>query len=98
MTVAIAHSKGGVGKTTTTMVVGKYLARDFRVLLKDYDDTRQLSDLVRSMTGDEDSVTRNLHLANDEVEVIGWRRRLPDVVLIDAEPARGARTWQALRE
>ena len=35
------------------MVVGKYLARDFRVLLKDYDDTRQLSDLVRSMTARE---------------------------------------------
>jgi cellulose biosynthesis protein BcsQ len=50
------------------------------------------------MTGDEDYVTRNLRLANDEVEAIGWRRRLPDVVLIDAEPARGPRTWQALRE
>jgi cellulose biosynthesis protein BcsQ len=80
------------------MVVGKYLARDFRVLLKDYDDTRQLSDLVSSMTGDEDYVTRNLRLANNGVEAIGWRRRLPDVVLIDAEPARGPRTWQALRE
>ncbi|MBV9596580.1 MAG: ParA family protein [Chloroflexi bacterium] len=98
LTVAIAHSKGGVGKTTTTIVVGKYLARDYRVLLKDYDDTRQLSDLVRSLTGDEDLVTRNLRLANDEVDVIGWRRRAPDVVLIDAEPARGPRTWQALKE
>jgi cellulose biosynthesis protein BcsQ len=79
------------------MVVGKYLARDFRVLLKDYDDTRQLSDLVRSMSGDEDCVTQNLRLANDE-ESTGWRRRTPDVILIDAEPARGPRTWQALRE
>ena len=81
-------------KTATTMVVGKYLAGEFRVLLKDYDDTRQLSDLVRSMTGDDDQVTRNLRLANDEVEAIGWRRRSPDIVLIDAEPARGPRTWQ----
>jgi cellulose biosynthesis protein BcsQ len=80
------------------MVVGKYLARTFRVLLKDYDDTRQLSDLVRSMTGDEDLVTRNLRLANDDVEAIAWRRKAADVVLIDAEPARGPRTWQALRE
>jgi cellulose biosynthesis protein BcsQ len=80
------------------MVVGKYLARHFRVLLKDYDDTRQLSDLVRSMTGDEDLVTRNLRLASDDVEAIAWRRKTPDVVLIDAEPARGPRTWQALRE
>jgi len=80
------------------MVLGKYLAREFRVLLKDYDDTRQLTDLVRSMTGDDDQVTRNLRLANDEVEATGWRRRSPDMVLIDAEPARGPRTWQALRE
>src|ERR687886_803949 len=97
LTVAIAHSKGGVGKTTTTIVVGKYLARDFRVLLKDYDDTRQLSDLVRSMSGDEELITRNLRLANDDLEMIAWRRRPPDIVLIDAEPARGPRTWQALR-
>jgi cellulose biosynthesis protein BcsQ len=80
------------------MVVGKYLAREFRVALKDYDDTRQLSDLVRSMTGDEELVTRNLRLANDDLDAIAWRRRVPDVVLIDAEPARGPRTWQALRE
>jgi cellulose biosynthesis protein BcsQ len=87
-----------VGKTTTTVVVGKYLARDFRVALKDYDDTRQLTDLVRSMTGDDDYVTRNLRLATDEADGTGWGRRTPDVVLIDAEPARGPRTWEALRE
>jgi chromosome partitioning protein len=98
LTVAIAHSKGGVGKTTTTMVVGKYLARQFSVLLKDYDDTRQLSDLVRSMTGDKELVTRNLRLASDDLETLAWRRKLPHVVLIDAEPARGPRTWQALKE
>ena len=67
-TVAIAHSKGGVGKTTTTMVVGKYVAREFRVALKDYDDTRQLSDLVRSMTGEADFDTRNLRLIGDDVD------------------------------
>jgi cellulose biosynthesis protein BcsQ len=98
MTVAIAHSKGGVGKTTTTMIVGKYLARDYRVALKDYDDTRQLTDLVRSMTGEEDRVTRQLRLAGDEDGTAGSRRPLADVVLIDAEPARGPRTWQALQE
>jgi AAA domain len=80
------------------MVVGKYLARDLRVALKDYDDTRQLSDLVRSMTGDDDYVMRNLRLIGDEADGVACRRRKPDVILIDAEPARGPRTWQALRE
>jgi len=99
LTVAVAHSKGGVGKTTTTVVVGKYLARDYRVALKDYDDTRQLSDLVHSMSSeDDDRVTHNLRLAGDDANVPAWRRVEPDVVLIDAEPARGPRTWQALRE
>jgi cellulose biosynthesis protein BcsQ len=79
------------------MIVGKYLARDCRVALKDYDDTRQLTDLVRSMT-DLDRVTRKLRLALDGDETAGWRRVPPDLVLIDAEPARGPRTWQALQE
>jgi cellulose biosynthesis protein BcsQ len=98
MTVAIAHSKGGVGKTTTTMILGKFLARDYRVALKDYDDTRQLTDLVRSMSGEEDRVSRQLRLAYDDSDTAAWRRAAPDVVLIDAEPARGPRTWQALQE
>ena len=97
-TVAIAHSKGGVGKTTTTMVLGKYLARDFKVALKDYDDTRQLTDLIRSMTGDADYVTRNLRLSTDAVDIPLWGRKQPDIVLIDSEPAWGPRTWQALSE
>jgi cellulose biosynthesis protein BcsQ len=98
LTVAIAHSKGGVGKTTTTIILGKFLARDYRVSLKDYDDTRQLTDLVRSLGGDEDRVTRQLWLAGDDTNGHGWGRVAPDVVLIDAEPARGPRTWQALQE
>lgn len=65
LTVAIAHSKGGVGKTTTTIILGKFLARDYRVLLKDYDDTRQLTDLVRSLGGEEERVSRQLRLAGD---------------------------------
>jgi cellulose biosynthesis protein BcsQ len=98
LTVAIAHSKGGVGKTTTTVIVGKFLARDYRVALKDYDDTRQLTDLVRSMSGDDERVTNHLRLANADNDAAGWRRAMPEVVLIDAEPARGPRTWQALQE
>jgi cellulose biosynthesis protein BcsQ len=98
LTVAIAHSKGGVGKTTTTMIVGKFLARDYDVVLKDYDDTRQLTDLVRSVSGDDERVTRHLRLAPDQPEPTAWHRAGPDVVLIDAEPARGPRTWQALQE
>jgi cellulose biosynthesis protein BcsQ len=50
------------------------------------------------MAGEDEYVTRNLRLVGDEADCAAWRRRKPDVVLIDAEPARGPRTWQALRE
>jgi len=80
------------------VVVGKYLARELKVALKDYDDSRQLTDLVRSMTGDADYVSRNLRLVGDDANTAMWGRRQPDVVLIDSEPARGPRTWQALSE
>jgi Transposase, Mutator family len=37
--------------------------------------------VVRSMTGEEDLVMRNLRLANDDLGASVWRRRFPDVVL-----------------
>src|SRR5579864_5835565 len=33
--VAVAHAKGGVGKTATTLIVGKYRSRQFRAELRD---------------------------------------------------------------
>ena len=40
LTVSVANNKGGVGKTTTAMVLGRHLARDLRVELVDLDETR----------------------------------------------------------
>jgi len=45
-TVAIAHQKGGVGKTTTTLLLGAELAAlrpDWTILLEDLDPYRHLS-------------------------------------------------------
>ncbi len=47
--VAIAHAKGGVGKTTSTLILGKYVARNRRVELRDYDESRHLSFLIAEM-------------------------------------------------
>jgi cellulose biosynthesis protein BcsQ len=96
LTISVCHSKGGVGKTTTTLVLARFLARNHRVALKDYDDTRQLSDLVRTLAGDG-VLTRRLWLDREGAEPPA-PRLVPEIVLIDAEPARGPRTWQALQE
>jgi cellulose biosynthesis protein BcsQ len=91
VTVAVAHAKGGVGKTTTTLIVGKYLSRECRVELRDYDESQHLTFLVAEMAADEHSLTRRLWLRNAE-------ERQADVVLIDSAPARGPETRRALRE
>jgi cellulose biosynthesis protein BcsQ len=91
ITVAVAHAKGGVGKTTTTLIVGKYLSRQYCVELRDYDESQHLSFLVAEMAPDDHSLTRRLWLRN------GQNRRA-DVVLIDSAPARGPETRKALIE
>lgn len=95
--ISVCHSKGGVGKTTTTLVIGKFLARQYRVALRDYDDTKQLTDLVQSLNVVDGHITRRLWLDPGRSGV-STHLQEPDMVLIDAEPARGPRTWQALRE
>jgi Mrp family chromosome partitioning ATPase len=40
VTIAIAHNKGGVAKTTSTYILGRHLARSLRVELVDLDRTR----------------------------------------------------------
>jgi cellulose biosynthesis protein BcsQ len=92
LTVAIAHSKGGVGKTTTAVVVSKYLARRYAVAMKDYDISQHLTQLVTRVAPDKRALTRKLWLHTD-----GTTPRA-DIVIIDAEPARGPQTRQALVE
>jgi len=89
--IAVAHAKGGVGKTTTTLIAGKYLSRQYRVELRDYDESQHLSFLVAEMAADEHSLTRRLWLRDA-------RDRRADVVLIDSAPARGPETRRALIE
>jgi cellulose biosynthesis protein BcsQ len=92
LTIAVAHSKGGVGKTTTAVIVGKYLARNHRVALKDYDVSRHLTQLVARVAPDGRSLTRKLWLDTDT------GAGGAEIVVIDAEPARGPATRQALVE
>ena len=89
--MAVAHAKGGVGKTTTTLIVGKYLSRDYRVELRDYDESQHLSFLVAEMADDEHTLNRRLWLRSGQ-------NRCADVVLIDSAPARGPETRKALTE
>jgi cellulose biosynthesis protein BcsQ len=91
LTMAIAHCKGGVGKTTTTLILGRYLARRRRVALRDYDDGQHLSALVRDISPDG-VLTNRLWLAD------GSNPTAADVVLIDSAPARSHDTRQALVE
>jgi cellulose biosynthesis protein BcsQ len=92
LTIAIAHNKGGVGKTTSTLVLGRILARHWRVELVDYDETQHLRETVLDLSpGDSPSVTRRLWLRESTI-------RQSDLVLIDSPPARGASTRRALVE
>src|ERR687886_2134984 len=83
VTVAVAHAKGGVGKTTTTLIVGRYLSRQYRVELRDYDESQHLSFLITEMAPDERSLTRRLWLRNSE------DRRADVVLVLGAKPRGG---------
>jgi cellulose biosynthesis protein BcsQ len=91
LVLAVAHSKGGVGKTTTTLILGRYLARRWRVALLDYDESAHLTDLVSEMAADQHSLTRRLWLRNGEA-------RVADITLIDSAPSRSPETRRALVE
>ncbi len=92
LVVAIARNKGAVGKTTSTLMLGRYLSRRWQLELRDYDETAHLTDLVADLAGAaRTSITRRLWL-ND-----GSPRRA-DLVLIDSPPARGRHTPRALGE
>ncbi len=93
LVIAIAHNKGGVGKTTTTMILGLYLRRWWRVALADYDETAHLTELVADLAPQTDPsiVSQRLWLDDDG-------SREADIRLIDSPPARGPRTHRALIE
>ena len=91
LAVAVAHCKSGVGKTTTTIILGRYLARRRRVALLDYDDGQHLTALLKDISPDG-VVTNRLWL--DEASGLSEA----DVVLIDSAPARSHETRRALVE
>jgi hypothetical protein len=58
--------------------------------MKDYDVSRHLTQLIARVAPDKRTLTRSLWLCAEGQE------RQPDIVVIDAEPARGpklARLW-----
>lgn len=88
---SVVHSKGSVGKTTTALVLGRYLARTWRVALLDYDESAHLTYLVAEMAADRHTLTRRLWLENGQA-------RAADIRLIDSAPSRGPETRRALLE
>jgi chromosome partitioning protein len=91
LTIAIAHNKGGVGKTTSTVALGRLLSRSLRVEMVDMDDTRYLREMVAALCPKGDfRLGPRLWLRNGET-------RPCDVVLLDSAPARGHATRAALQ-
>jgi cellulose biosynthesis protein BcsQ len=88
--VAIAHNKGGVGKTTSTVALGRLLSRRVRVEMVDMDDTRYLREMVRVISsGGDYRLGPRLWLRTGEPGDA-------DIVLLDSAPARGHSTRTAL--
>ena len=47
--VAVAHNKGGVGKTTSTLIIARHLSQRLSVELVDMDETRYLREAVYAL-------------------------------------------------
>jgi cellulose biosynthesis protein BcsQ len=88
LTVAVAHSKGGVGKTTTALLLGRFLAERWRVALADYDETAHLTALVADLRVIDSPPSRGSRTERALAEA--------DWVLIPAPPERMA--LRALRQ
>lgn len=94
LTIAVAHNKGGVGKTTTTLLLGRFLADRRRVALADYDETAHLTALVADLAAVDDE-----RLVSPRLWLEGTASRpTADVRLIDSPPSRSIDTEQALAE
>jgi cellulose biosynthesis protein BcsQ len=87
--VAVAHRKGGQAKTTTTYYLGRELAeRGKRVVLRDTDSQRSLTEVLDGLEAERDKfgrrhLQRRLVLAPDGVP-LPFR---PDFELIDTPPS-----------
>jgi chromosome partitioning protein len=86
--VCIAHRKGGVAKTTTTYYLGRELvALGKRVVLRDLDPQRTLSEALRALGSPIDEFERQPFLKNlvlvPEGSPLPFR---PDIELIDTPP------------
>lgn len=90
VTIAIAHNKGGVSKTTSTYVLGRHLSTDLRVELVDLDQTRYLTEAVAEL-----SPRGNLELS-PRLWLRDGEPKSADVTLVDSEPARGHAARAAL--
>lgn len=74
LTIAVAHSKGGVGKSTAAVILAKFLARHHRVALKDYDVSQHLTQLLTRLAPNGRSLTRRVNLLtwlHNESEQVG---------------------------
>ena len=89
--VAVAHNKGGVGKTTSTLIIARHLSQRLRVELVDMDETRYLREAVYALSRRRDaSVSPRLWLREAEP-------RESSCVLVDSPPARGPHARAALK-
>jgi cellulose biosynthesis protein BcsQ len=88
--VAVAHNKGGVGKTTSTLIIARHLSQRLRVELVDMDETRYLREAVHALSRRGDAkLSPRLWLREAEPQEA-------DCVLVDSPPARGPHTRAAL--
>jgi cellulose biosynthesis protein BcsQ len=90
LTIAIAHNKGGVSKTTSTYVLGRHLCRDLKVEMVDLDQTRYLTEAVADLSPHGD------HVLSPRLWLRDGEPKPADVTLIDSEPARGHAARTAL--
>src|SRR5258708_12522322 len=65
--VAVAHNKGGVGKTTSTLIIARHLSQRLSVELVDMDETRYLREAVYALSRrGEANLTPRLFLRQPE--------------------------------
>src|SRR6202171_4491993 len=89
--VAVAHNKGGVGKTTSTLIIARHLSQRLRVELVDMDETRYLREAVYALSRRGDASV------SSRVWLRGAEPRESSCVLVASPPARGPHARAALK-